>query len=335
MKSSLSRATPLLAALAAVAWLAPIQARAQEVQAGDLAVTGHVIDEESGEALQYVVVGIPELRVWALSEEDGSFAMTGVSEGIFRFIALKRGYDMIDLTVAFTGPGPVQVEISMDAQDVPDPAGPGRFVGRVSDEATGRAVQGATVSVYPTDQTASTDRQGRFSISGISPGALLVTTEALGYETRSDTLAAFPGTTLELGITLSADPIELPPVVVTARNRTLEAAGFYRRADRGSGTQLDRQAIEERRPVYLSDVLRTGVMGVRVDRGRFGDPVVQSTRGRGCNLKVWLDGMHMPGFNIDTYPVEIVEAVEVYTGPAQPLEYEDSCGSLLIWTRRF
>jgi hypothetical protein len=42
----------------------------------------------------------------------------------------------------------------------------------------------------------------------------------------------------------------------------------------------------------------------------------------------------MPGFDIDTYPVQWVEAIEVYERFDVPMEFSDPCGAILIWSRR-
>jgi outer membrane cobalamin receptor len=122
-------------------------------------------------------------------------------------------------------------------------------------------------------------------------------------------------------------------VEVAARNRYLETNGFYRRQQSSrQGTILTREEIERRNPPFISQMLTT-VPGTRLDRDSFGTTVLRSTRD-GCELTVWLDGMRVPGFDIDTYPVDAIEAIEIWRGMSVPPEFRDPCGVLLIWSRR-
>ncbi len=305
----------------------PTVASAQEVK-----VDGIVYDAGRAIPLEHAVVGFPELEKWDLTDESGMFTLEGVTTGTFRFIVLRRGYYMADQDLTVTEPLEIAVEMTEEEEgarlDV------GSVIGVVRDQESGRPVDQVEVRAEPTGQEVRTNRQGRFDISGISAGALQLTLVRIGYEPRVDTIAAFPGATFDLSITMSQQPIQLEPLIVTVRPRFLEAAGFYRRARLGGGHRMDRDAIERRAPVDLTQLLQT-VPGVRLGRGEFGETVLLSSRGGGgCELTVWVDGMRMMGIDINHFLPHHVEAVEVYVGVNVPARYYDDCGVLLIWTRR-
>jgi hypothetical protein len=295
-------------------------------------VRGMVVNEAENIPLQYAVVGIPELEIWDLSDESGVFELEGVQEGVFRFIALRRGYHMALEAVNFEGPMEFVVDLAEEDPDAP--LGNGNLVGQVVDQESGRPVDGVEIRLLPTEQTATADAQGRFEIEDITSGALQIELRRIGYEPRIDTIAAFPGVTLELTISMAARPIVLEPMVVTVRSRHLEAAGFYRRArSAAGGRQFTREDIERRNAFELTQMFDV-IPSVRAERDGFGDWVLRSTRGDRCELSVWIDGMRTPGFDINTYPVDWVEAMEVYVGAFVPGEYYDPCGVVLIWTRQ-
>ena len=55
-------------------------------------ITGRVLDGATGEPLQYAVVGVPGLQSWDLTDEDGVFILERVQAGVFRFVAVRRGF---------------------------------------------------------------------------------------------------------------------------------------------------------------------------------------------------------------------------------------------------
>ena len=303
----------------------------QGVRAQNINVEGYITDSETGEPLQYAVIGIPELQIWALSDSTGLYHLVDITPGTYRFIALRRGYYWADQDVRLAQAG--QIDVEMQPENESQPIGPGAIVGRVVQQGSNTGIDGVEITVIPTNQTVTTDAQGRFDIRDISAGAIALEMRRIGYQPRTDTLASFPGVTLEVQIAMSEQAIQLDPIEVTARPAFLEAAGFYRRAQSGGGYQFTRADIERRSPVYLSRML-FNVPGIRVGQDRLGNVAITSNRGSGCLMDVWVDGMRMPGFDIDTYPVEWVEAIEVYHGVDIPNEYYSRCGVVLIWTRQ-
>ncbi len=299
-------------------------------QADGFTVTGTVVDQRNGAPLQYAVVGVPGQRTWDLSDEAGAFTLEGVQPGRFRFIVLRRGYYYPDRDVTFAKG--VDLRVEMTPEDESTPVGPGRVVGRVLDQASGRPIGGATVRLLPTGQEARANGQGRFTISDVSAGALLFQVRQLGFQERSDTIAVLPGITTDVTVTLGAGALPLDPITIFGRSPFLEARGFYRRS-MGSGWQANRSAIEAEDPFDLERVF-CRVSGVQMERDQFGGAILTSTRGSSCPLAVYVDGIRAPGFDLNSLPPDAVEALEVYQGINVPAEYSNSCGVVLIWMRR-
>ncbi len=303
---------------------------AGHAQAEGFTITGTVVDKSTGNPLQYAVVGFPGQQSWALSDQDGGFELTELEGGLYRFMVLRRGYYYADQNFRLAGPRNIEVE--MTPVDASLPVGPGRVVGRVLDQASGRPMEDVWVGLAPTSQQAETDSRGRFEITDVSAGALLLQVRREGYQPRLDTIVAFPGVTVDVEVTLATTGMPLRRITIIARSPFLEGRGFYRRVG-GGGWQANRIAIEAADPPELERMFDR-VEVVRVERDRFGGTVLTSRRGARCVFGVFLDGIRAPGFNINTLPPDEVEALEVYQGSNVPPEYSDPCGAVLIWMRR-
>jgi hypothetical protein len=149
-----------------------------------------------------------------------------------------------------------------------------------------------------------------------------------------------PGSRADLVVTMAFEAIALEPIQVTLRSILLEESGFYDRMERGLGVFLTRDRIQERIPLYASDVLR-GVAGVRLvpSRERAGSIPVDRTE---CPYRYVLNGARVgEDFQIDDIPADWIDAVEIYRGISTvPQQFQavaagarSNCGVIVIWTR--
>lgn len=242
-----------------------------------------------------------------------------------------------------------------------------RLTGVVTDTAR-QPLAGVRVSVVGTALAAATDSAGRFVLAGIPAGPLRVAFRRLGFE--PDTLVLDPRTLRRDSASAALRPlaVRLAPTVVTATRefQSAKLAGFYRRRRGGRGQYVTRAQFEPFAPPDVASVLRRfhslqleptpeGQLVVST-RG----PAVRNLRLAACAMRIGLDGQLMPGdFRIDEVPIEEVEAIEVYAGPASvPAEFQTvlpgqdpisrdtalhgggtsdietstSCGLVMIWT---
>jgi len=323
------------AAATMVLLICPMALGAQDAPAAAPAftVTGTVLDAEDKSPLQYTVIGIPELGAWDISEADGSYSLQLSAPGMYRLLAIKRGWYLAESPVTFAGPAAVNVELFKEQED--DPVGPGRLVGRVFDVGNDRGISNIDVKITPTNQETRTDSRGRFLISGISAGAILVEVEGRGYPLRTDTLVAVPGLTLAADIGVSKDGAERPPLTVEVYPQYLESVGFYRRAENPRGHRFALAFMESQGTRRMSDVVDNAVNTVRIEPLRMRRvPTVRGSGGERCALSIWYDGNPMPGFDIDMLSADQIMAFEVYERMDTPLEYRDPCGVILLWSRR-
>ncbi len=228
-------------------------------------------------------------------------------------------------------------------------SGPGRVVGRVVDRSTEKPIATASVVVTGSGVQTMTDEQGYFSLREL-PGDHLVEIRHLSYEPLIRPISVVADRTIDLRVELSADPIQVEPIVVTTlRVRRLEMRGFYDRRQwgerTGQGAFFAQEQIEQRAPVQISHLVGD-VPGIELDcSGSSRGCLIGSTRGFGCDqLDVFVNGSLTIGrgrgdpATIDEIvrPHEI-SAVEVYPSassvPAEFTGLSGRCGAVVIWTR--
>jgi len=227
-------------------------------------------------------------------------------------------------------------------------AGPGDVVGRVLDRSTGRPVATADIAVTGTSSRARTDELGYFRLDEVLPGDHVVEITHLGFEPVAEMVSVVADRTVDLRVELSADPIALEPLVVTAlHDRRLELRGFYDRRMFGErlsqGVFLERADLEKRTLADITSLFRE-IPGVEVRCSGSRNCRVGSTRRAGCTqMDVYINGSLVIGdsrldnVGIDELvrPAEIA-AMEVYSSAASvPADFTGMtgrCGAIVIWT---
>ena len=137
--------------------------------------------------------------------------------------------------------------------------GSGTVSGQVTQEAGGAAIGGARVSILGTNLTATTNSQGRYSITNVKAGQQQVRLAALGYESLVKTVNVTAGGIAEVDFSPKPAVVSLDAIVVTATGET--------RA-REQGTDISTIAaskiIAEKPITNVSDLLNARAPGVQV-----------------------------------------------------------------------
>lgn len=158
------------------------------VRPGEVAVDGLVEDEVTR-------VRLPAAHVFASYGNPGD--PTGLervetvvrtdSLGRYRLCEIPADVTM-ELTAAYGphrgNPSVVVAEAGVEAGLVVTVTSPGRITGIVVNEATDRPIEAASVTVAGTDLRVTTDRAGRFSLEGLSPGTHRISALCGGFDFR-------------------------------------------------------------------------------------------------------------------------------------------------------
>ncbi|MFV1987028.1 MAG: carboxypeptidase regulatory-like domain-containing protein [Gemmatimonadota bacterium] len=293
---------------------------------------------------------------------DGVYVMCGLPTNTP--ISVRAGFAdySSDATTVRIEPGPPagwDFEIEVDEGSFRgDAAFPGRIVGTVIDRRTDRPVESAQLELVGDDENRLSDGNGRFLFRDLTPGVYRVAVSHIAYE-RMEQIVNVPGNrTVDVRFSLSADPIELEPLVVTVvRDNRLERRGYYERRDIGekvgNGVFFNAEEIRRLMPSRVTNLLEW-VPGVRVDCSggsrscrvimTRGAPSLSSRGEVGCvNSNIYVDGVRVvrdtqdSPESIDSFvsPFDIA-GMEVYRSASEvPAEFAGSvgrCGAIVIWT---
>src|SRR5690606_2377740 len=173
----------------------------------------------------------------------------------------------------------------------------GTITGRVTDDASRQPVVGVQVFIPASGQSATSDADGRYTITAAPVGAQTVSARRVGYQplTRQVTVTAGAPVTLDLAMTVSA--LSLDQVVVTA-------SGESRRREVGAAVStIDANALQEKSGASnISQLLQGNATGVTV---------TQSTGSVGTATNIRVRGN--TSINLSNMPLVYVDGARINT----------------------
>lgn len=165
----------------------------------------------------------------------------------------------------------------------------------VVSSAAGTPLNDAEVVAAP-DVRASTDIEGRFTLSGVVPGTDIMV-HRIGYQTRTFTVETEPNITgVSVKITLAPTPVNLGAMLIqeTRVDQGLWQRGFYRRELAGVGVFFSPERLA--RTQASLGTLMAEVPSVKLERsmGHL-TALVRAPDGiKYCPMNVFLDGNYLP-----------------------------------------
>lgn len=182
------------------------------------------------------------------------------------------------------------------------------------------------------------DSSGAFSAARLTEAPVLLRIRAFGYAPRA--LGVSPSsTTHRVRVTIQLEQLaaRLPGVPITEQESDLDSklADYRsRKAKNGFAHFVDGEDIERRKPQFVSEMLRS-IGGVTVTAS---DKLGNVLRIRGCSPLVWVDGVRMPGAQLDEVaPPADVAGIEIYNSfagiPSRYFDRTATCGTILVWLR--
>ena len=210
------------------------------------------------------------------------------------------------------------------------------FTGRVLTD-SGLPLAGAQV-VLSAKRT-NTGANGEFKLTSIIAGEHSVLVRMPGFAPKVDTIDVADAGDVRREYRLSRIQSILPEVPVTTTLTDRKLADFYSRKQFGMGRFLDSAQFAKTNGTRTSDKLMR-LPGLLIQRGRFSDAIVMSSRGR-CLASIWMDGLNLgTGFDVNMLDPSTILAVEWYSTPAMtPVQFSmvkrgaSHCAVLVLWTK--
>ena len=191
-----------------------------------------------------------------------------------------------------------------------------RVSGTLRDQLSGEAVRGAEVRLEGTNHFTVSDDQGLFEILDVDPGEYTLAVSHVGYPTRRETVDFNSDLGHHLQIALSANAIELEPIVVT-----VEQDAIQEQLNMGghliSSADVDAVRFRSR---HLADVLQhQQVPGLQVRRqegqlcAQFGSGTVRVRRNECEPVMVYIDNARVsdPTVALDM-PPEAIDRLVIF-----------------------
>ncbi len=311
-------------------------------------IQGTVVNAATGFGVAGAFVHFADTDFRAQADEFGRFSLSGILRGAYVVVVEAPGFKIRQSSIRVLRPGEVTLslepESSLSQTRSPSSRDQSQVLGQILEMESGDPVEGAEVLLQGAQGFRVTDDEGRFEFPAVRPGMAALTVTYLGRAPLVDSVEVAAGTTVELEVRLGIEPVPMAPmsVVATARDPYLQDMGFYNRVGRGYGGQMiTREQIQERAPRTLADLL-VSVPGVRVNYGGSGDFQVRMRRAvrmdssaeTGCVPLVYMDDVPVEVGWLQNVLPDRIAGMEIYSGAGAPIQYNDPCGVILVWTRR-
>lgn len=170
-----------------------------------VAIAGTVTDEITHLAIQGAVVEIEGQNLHTLTREDGSFYFIDLPAGKYN---LKVSVPKLGSRYGTTKIPEIVVENDKDSRLIFDPKAqvklpPTRLVGQLKRSDNNQPIAKAIVQLSGSETKTLTDKEGRYTLSGIQAGKPNVQVSAKGFqpETQKITLTAGQETTADFNLT--------------------------------------------------------------------------------------------------------------------------------------
>lgn len=202
--------------------------------------------------------------------------------------------------------------------------------------ASGQPLSDAVVRLVDAAPESRTDTRGTFSLGALPAGTQLLEVRRVGFLVSHQRVELRTGRAATADVTLQRI-VTLDSVRVLAQRSRYREATQRQRQGGGAATYLTQDQIARVHSTETSELLsRLGgfrVSGRGLDAKLFVQRGLNSIMLGPCPMNVVIDGFQHQDVNV-VRPDDI-GMIEVYKGPAgAPIEYDNACGVVIIWTKR-
>src|SRR5438309_3887157 len=171
--------------------------------------------------------------------------------------------------------------------------------GRVID-ATGKAVSGAQVAVAGTGARATTDAEGRYSLTVSTPGAIALRVTAVGFSPQSKALTVAAGQTASVDFTLNSNPVGLDAILVNGYGQGQKAKEIPNDVTQVAAGDVDKAPVTN-----FADLLNARAAGVQV---------MPSSGTTGGGSRIRIRGSN--SVSLSNEPVFFIDGIRVSSTPS-------------------
>jgi len=215
------------------------------------------------------------------------------------------------------------------------------ITGRVTTSSGTVPVPGARVSVVNLHRSTVSDSTGRFAFHALGPGHYLVEVTLIGYSPLSAIVQLADNEEKNIEFRTDTAGVLLPTVFVEGESRpelVRPVTVFERRMSTGHGKFITREAILDRNPMRIMDMIRF-LPGVRSNCSGSYCQLRLNNDPSGCPPAVFVDDQRTSIAVLDATQPGDIEGVEIYRGPSEtPPELNNDIarcgGAIAVWTRR-
>src|SRR5687767_14676678 len=202
--------------------------------------------------------------------------------------------------------------------------------GRVYDVATGRSLQGAVVRVPGTNITDFSDAEGRYSLVGVTPGAVVVEVEYVGLDLHKETVMANAGAAVTLNAGLKSEVLKMQAFEVAEAARGQALAINQQKTARGIVNIVSEEVFGAMNDGNIGYALAR-LPGLTVNEGEDGTPEGVNIRGLASEFNSFqLDGNRLGarGFSTRDLVADGIPNIEVIKA-ATPDRDGDAIGGMI------
>ncbi|MGV8878394.1 MAG: TonB-dependent receptor domain-containing protein [Sphingobacteriaceae bacterium] len=216
-----------------------------------------------------------------------------------------------------------------------------KITGKVTDKKNGETLIGLTVKVDETTSGASTDMEGRYTLSGLTPGTYAVTFSYIGYQSKNITgIVVEPGKVVNLDVVMEeASGQTLNEVVIKGsfKRESVNALFAQQKNSINISSGISADQIKRSPDKNTSDVLKR-VSGASIQDNKF--IIVRGLADR-YNAAM-LNNSMLPNtevdkraFSFDILPSNLIDAIVVTKTASADIPADFSGGVVQITTKDF
>jgi len=219
--------------------------------------------------------------------------------------------------------------------------GTGKISGTVTDQKTGETLIGVTVKIANTTKGSSTDVEGRYILSGLTPGKYIIQASYIGYSTKNITEVEVKATgSTAVNIIMSeSNSQDLNEVVITSRASQESVNTLYanQKASLSISSGISAELIRKSPDRNTSDVLKR-VSGASIQDNKF--IIVRGLSDR--YNSAMLNNAVLPNtevdkkaFSFDILPSNLIDAIVVNKTASADIPGDFSGGVVQVTTKDF